>query len=71
MATSRLRPGKFRLRPPSHGGYGAATAFPKRRVEELTEAMYSARETAMERMQSEALALKGSGVVEVKLVKSK
>jgi uncharacterized protein YbjQ (UPF0145 family) len=33
-----------------------------------TEAMYSARETAMERMQSDAIALKGDGVVEVKLV---
>ncbi len=33
-----------------------------------TEAMYSAREMAMERMQSDALALKGDGVVEVKLV---
>ncbi len=34
----------------------------------FTEAMYAARETAMERMQAEALALKGSGVVEVKVV---
>lgn len=34
----------------------------------FTEAMYSARETAMERMQSDALALHGSGVVEVKLI---
>ncbi|MGC2486629.1 MAG: heavy metal-binding domain-containing protein [Acidimicrobiales bacterium] len=33
-----------------------------------TEAMYSARETAMTRMQEDALALKGDGVVEVKLV---
>jgi len=32
-----------------------------------TEAMYSARETAMERMQSAALAMKGTGVVEVKV----
>jgi len=37
-------------------------------LKNFTEAMYSARETAMERMQSDALALKGSGVVEVKLV---
>jgi uncharacterized protein YbjQ (UPF0145 family) len=34
----------------------------------FTEAMYSARETAMERMQRDALALRGSGVVEVKLI---
>lgn len=34
----------------------------------FTEAMYSARETAMERMQRDALSLKGSGVVEVKLI---
>jgi len=32
-----------------------------------TEAMYSARESAMERMQAAALALHGSGVVEVKV----
>lgn len=37
-------------------------------LKNFTEAMYSARETAMERMQSDALALRGSGVVEVKLV---
>jgi uncharacterized protein YbjQ (UPF0145 family) len=37
-------------------------------LKNYTEAMYSARETAMERMQSDALALKGDGVVEVKLV---
>jgi uncharacterized protein YbjQ (UPF0145 family) len=34
----------------------------------FTEAMYSARETAMERMQATALALNGTGVVEVKVV---
>jgi uncharacterized protein YbjQ (UPF0145 family) len=34
----------------------------------FTEAMYAARETAMERMQAAALALHGSGVVEVKVV---
>jgi len=33
----------------------------------FTEAMYSARETAMARMQETALALKGTGVVEVKV----
>ncbi len=33
----------------------------------FTEAMYSARETAMERMQSAALAMHGTGVVEVKV----
>ncbi len=33
----------------------------------FTEAMYSAREMAMERMQGEALKLRGSGVVEVKV----
>ena len=32
-----------------------------------TEAMYSARESAMERMQQSALALRGTGVVEVKV----
>lgn len=34
----------------------------------FTEAMYSSRESAMERMQAMALALKGTGVVEVKVV---
>jgi len=34
----------------------------------FTEAMYAARETAMERMQAAALALNGSGVVEVKVI---
>lgn len=34
----------------------------------FTEAMYSARESAMERMQQSALALGGTGVVEVKVV---
>ena len=33
----------------------------------FTEAMYAARETAMERMQTSAIALGGSGVVEVKV----
>ena len=33
----------------------------------FTEAMYSARESAMERMQQSALALRGTGVVEVKV----
>ena len=33
----------------------------------FTEAMYSARESAMERMQQSALALQGTGVVEVKV----
>jgi uncharacterized protein YbjQ (UPF0145 family) len=33
----------------------------------FTEAMYSARESAMERMQSAAIAARGSGVVEVKV----
>ncbi len=33
----------------------------------FTEAMYNARETAMERMQSKALAMKGTGVVDVKV----
>lgn len=37
-------------------------------LKNFTEAMYSARESAMERMQRDALALRGSGVVEVKLV---
>ena len=37
-------------------------------LKNFTEAMYSARETAMERMQRDALALRGSGVVEVKLI---
>ena len=37
-------------------------------LKNFTEAMYSARESAMERMQRDALALKGTGVVEVKLV---
>lgn len=37
-------------------------------LKNFTEAMYSAREAAMERMQSDALALNGSGVVEVKLI---
>jgi uncharacterized protein YbjQ (UPF0145 family) len=37
-------------------------------LQSYTEAMYSARETAMTRMQDDALALKGDGVVEVKLV---
>ncbi|NNN02032.1 MAG: heavy metal-binding domain-containing protein [Acidimicrobiaceae bacterium] len=34
----------------------------------FTEAMYSARESAMERMQQSALAMHGTGVVEVKVV---
>ena len=34
----------------------------------FTEAIYSARESAMERMQQSALALKGTGVVDVKVV---
>jgi uncharacterized protein YbjQ (UPF0145 family) len=34
----------------------------------FTEAMYSAREAAMERMQSDALAMKGTGVVDVKVL---
>jgi uncharacterized protein YbjQ (UPF0145 family) len=34
----------------------------------FTEAMYAARETAMERMQAQALAMKGTGVVDVKVV---
>ena len=33
----------------------------------FTEAMYSARESAMERMQQSALAMDGTGVVEVKV----
>ena len=33
----------------------------------FTEAMYSARESAMERMQQAALAMDGTGVVEVKV----
>ena len=33
----------------------------------FTEAMYSARESAMERMQQTALAMDGTGVVEVKV----
>ena len=33
----------------------------------FTEAMYSARESAMERMQQSALAMGGTGVVEVKV----
>ncbi|MHB1710935.1 MAG: hypothetical protein ACYCV7_05980 [Acidimicrobiales bacterium] len=33
----------------------------------FTEAMYAARESAMERMQSSAISLRGSGVVEVKV----
>ncbi len=33
----------------------------------FTEAMYSARESAMERMQQAALAMGGAGVVEVKV----
>jgi uncharacterized protein YbjQ (UPF0145 family) len=33
----------------------------------FTEAMYSARESAMERMQESALAMRGTGVVEVKV----
>lgn len=33
----------------------------------FTEAMYSARESAMERMQASAIAMKGTGVVEVKV----
>jgi uncharacterized protein YbjQ (UPF0145 family) len=37
-------------------------------LKNYTEAMYSARETAMERMQASALALKGTGVVDVKVV---
>ncbi len=36
-------------------------------LQNYTEAMYSARESAMERMQRDALAVKGDGVVEVKL----
>lgn len=37
-------------------------------LKNYTEAMYSAREAAMSRMQESALALKGTGVVEVKVV---
>jgi uncharacterized protein YbjQ (UPF0145 family) len=37
-------------------------------LKHFTEAMYSAREAAMERMQQAALAMKGTGVVEVKVV---
>jgi uncharacterized protein YbjQ (UPF0145 family) len=36
-------------------------------LENFTEAMYSARETAMERMQAAAIAIGGTGVVEVKV----
>jgi uncharacterized protein YbjQ (UPF0145 family) len=37
-------------------------------LKNYTEAMYSAREAAMQRMQESALAMKGTGVVEVKIV---
>lgn len=37
-------------------------------LKNYTAAMYSARETAMQRMQESALALKGTGVIEVKIV---
>jgi uncharacterized protein YbjQ (UPF0145 family) len=49
----------------------AATAIAQKNqnveLTNLTEAMYSAREAAMERMQAAALTLKGFGVVEVKV----
>jgi uncharacterized protein YbjQ (UPF0145 family) len=49
---------------------GAALQQQSQNVElkNYTAAMYSAREAAMQRMQESALALKGSGVVEVKIV---
>lgn len=49
---------------------GAALAQQSQNVEltNYTEAMYSARELAMERMQQSALSMKGGGVVEVKIV---
>ena len=49
---------------------GAVFAQQTQNVElsNFTEAIYSARETAMERMQTTALALKGSGVVQVNVV---
>jgi uncharacterized protein YbjQ (UPF0145 family) len=49
---------------------GAALQQQSQNVElkNYTAAMYSARESAMQRMQESALALKGSGVVEVKIV---
>lgn len=49
---------------------GAALQQQSQNVElkNFTAAMYSARETAMKRMQDSALALKGTGVVEVKVV---
>jgi uncharacterized protein YbjQ (UPF0145 family) len=48
---------------------GAALKQTSQNVEltNFTEAMYSARESAMERMQESALALRGAGVVEVKV----
>jgi uncharacterized protein YbjQ (UPF0145 family) len=51
-------------------GVGAVLQQQSQNVElkNYTEAMYSARETAMQRMQESALALKGTGVVEVKIV---
>jgi len=69
MATSRSGDrGKFRLRPRRTVGTVLQQQSQNVELKNFTEAMYSARETAMERMQSDALALKGSGVVEVKLV---
>ncbi|HUX05565.1 MAG TPA: heavy metal-binding domain-containing protein [Acidimicrobiales bacterium] len=49
---------------------GMALAQQSQNVEltNYTEAMYSARELAMERMQESALSMKGAGVVEVKIV---
>ncbi|HEY1989004.1 MAG TPA: heavy metal-binding domain-containing protein [Acidimicrobiales bacterium] len=48
---------------------GAAMQQKSQNVEltNFTEAMYAARESAMERMQSSALAMSGTGVVEVKV----